>query len=127
EQARQNVERDTWENVATEPERLVAVNYTSAVQEGNVPTRGALYAYEMPLKVPLVRPLVKRGDPELYAPVKLVVRAMNAPIALRNESKEVDKLAELESAPVPEPPQQRQRREPRQRRGGSMAGMPGMD
>jgi hypothetical protein len=123
EQARQNVERDSWENVASDPDRLVAVNYTAAVQEGNVPTRGALYSYEMPLKVPLVRPLVKRGDPELYPPVKVVVRSMNAPIALRRQERQVDKLAELESQPMPE--QTRPRQEQRERRRGRGDGMEG--
>ncbi|MBM4000669.1 MAG: hypothetical protein FJ297_14220 [Planctomycetes bacterium] len=123
-QARANVDRDTWENIQNDPERVTLTKYSESVKEGNVPTVGNLYPYNQPLNPFIPRPLVKRKDPQLFPPVQLIVRAINAPVAFRNEAELPDRLAELKTATVG-PQKPKTERRSNNRRGGFPASGPG--
>lgn len=121
---KQRVEQtDPWDSIKDSPERVTLTRYSEVVKEGNVPTEGGLYAYTQPLNPFVPRPLVKRQDPKLFPPVKLIVRGMNAAIAIRNAKELPDRLGELKTVKV-EPPKPKPSREER-RSGRGMSVPPG--
>jgi len=90
-------ESDPWEQIKNSPERVTLTRYSEVVKEGNLPTEGGLYVYKQPLNPFVPRPLIKRQDPELFPPVKVIVRSLNAAIAYRNSGELPDRLGELKT------------------------------
>ena len=79
--ARTNVTSDTWESV--KDERTPPSDFPLRAREARKKTEGNRYPYSSPLEPVLVRPMVKRGDPELFAPVQIETTRANLPPGYR--------------------------------------------
>ncbi len=115
---------DPWDQIKELPDRVTLTRYSEAVKEGNVPTEGGLYAYTQPLNPFVPRPIVKRKDPTLYPPVKLIVRGIQASIAYRNPQELPDRLGELKTVMTQPQATRPKSRDDRRSRRGFMGSMP---
>jgi hypothetical protein len=93
--AKQNILEDSWERVAGAEDRTVEANYEQEERLGSLFTQPHLYSFAKSLSPPLTKPIVKRGDPEIYAATGLQVAPLIIPLEIKNERHLTDPLMEL--------------------------------
>ncbi len=115
--ARTHVTQDHWAALAPEREDLLD-DFPARAEQIRTPLDDNPYAPDLPLTLPVLPGLQRRGDPEIFAPIEVEARATVAAVAWRvppdYEDPWIDSeeaLVEPEETPKPKPkPRDRRRR-----------------
>jgi hypothetical protein len=120
EQVKGKLKVDTWPNVAEQPERVAPMNHATRAQIARNPLSDQFYQSPV-LDTPIFKELVKRTDPEIYAPEQIEVAVSIGAVAQRAQRgvKVVDTLEDAVDPKI-DPPKQPRSRNPR----GPAAGSP---
>jgi hypothetical protein len=122
--ARQNMQLDSWERVMNDEDRVITAEFEAQEKLGSIPTKPHDYGFSRSLSPSLTKPIIKRPDPDLYPPIKVIARSIVVPIAVKNVKELPDPLSKLEYKAPPAP---RQRKSKRDREKEGSGGLQGMD
>jgi len=112
-QVKTSIDEDHWGNINSTESRLPTIDVVARTNESISPVKPQLYRLSHPWEGKSMDTSIKRSDPEIAAPIEVIVRGVVASIAVKTGDAEYP-LAALENvepiAKAPEPPKPPKRR-----------------